>query len=139
MTTGIAGHIGNRPETVREAVTQALRDFGLAYKRTPEESSAAQMIYERSLSEFPPEAIALGAQRAINEERFCPAPSTLRKYVQEEHLRIMRSRDAVIPMRNREPNGLACPTCGAEATWRNNRLVMEHDRQAHGIYGGPAA
>ena len=136
MSSSIAGTIRPQPTTVREAVTQALRDFGLAYKRTPEESSAAQAIYERTLAEFPPEAIALGAQAAINEERFCPAPSTLRKYVQDEHLRLMRARDAVIPMRQREPNGMACPTCGAEAYVRNSRWIIDHDRKAHGVFAG---
>lgn len=136
-TPSIAGHVG-RPETVRDAVTLALRDFSLAYKRSAEESLASRDVYERSLGGFLPESIVLGAQKAIDAERFCPAPATLRKYVVEEHERLTRSRDAVV-RRADDGNGMACPVCGAQAYWRNQRWVMDHLAHAHGVYRGGAA
>jgi len=136
MSQSLAGHIG-RPETVREAVVGALRDFARAYKRTADDVLASVDLYERVVRDYLPEAVASGADRALEEERFFPAPAVLRKHVAEAHERIVRSRSAIVPD-NRDPER-RCLVCGAEAqsSESGKRSVINHDPRAHGIYLRP--
>ena len=128
--------IAGRPTTVAEAVLVTLRDFALAYKRHADEVLSSRSIFERSLAELSPEAIVIGGQRAIENERYCPSVYVLKRYAVEEQGKITAATRAVIP--RRETDGTRCHICGAEAVERVNefgraRLIMEHDRAAHRV------
>src|SRR5688500_1153358 len=103
----VAGTIAPKPETVREALIVALRDLARACKKNPDEAADSLDIYERVLRDFLPEAVALGAERCLEEERFFPVPATLRKYVLEQHQRLVSKRSAVVPAAA-EHDGTVC-------------------------------
>src|SRR5687768_7748650 len=98
----VAGTIAPKPETVREALIVALRDLARATKKNPDEAAESLDLYERVMRDYLPEAVALGAQRCLEEERFFPAPAVLRKYVFDEHQRLVSMRSAVVPARAAE-------------------------------------
>jgi hypothetical protein len=127
----VAGSIGPKPETVREAVLEALADFARAYNRAAEAASVE--IYVRVLDRFLPEAIQRGARSALEEERYFPAPATFRGYVLQEHERLTRARNSVVVARE-DDNGRRCADCGAMAYERNGRYVIDHDPHRHGVH-----
>lgn len=134
----VAGSIvpSSRPETVREAVIIALGDLARGHKKSAEEADVP--IYERVVRDYLPEAVIIGAQTCLEEERFHPSPAVFRKYAKEAHERIVRSRSAVVTRRADDEGMRACPTCGAVAvaSASGKRLEMSHDPVRHGIYRG---
>lgn len=121
--------------TTSEAVRAALRDLAIAHKRSPEDALNQTDIYERVLRDFLPEAITMGTEKCIEEERFHPAPATLRKHVWDMHQKLMATRAAVVPRRgDGVHDGMVCLVCGARAIDTGKRYVMDHDAHAHGVY-----